>query len=139
MAKSLENDGQIYWAVTEFDRMIEVFESFVDSDSLRQKTSQLKASEKYHNQWNVAKDIEAKEYSLSENFLNRFRMESKTGQNDADFNWWKDQLKLLNHEIQNNENIEFKKMYSRLKNRLFVVAYETSVINYDSKQWSSAL
>lgn len=79
MAKSLENDGQIYWAVTEFDRMIEVFESFVDSDSLRQKTSQLKASEKYHNQWNVAKDIEAKEYSLSENFLNRFRMESKTG------------------------------------------------------------
>lgn len=79
MAKSLENDGQIYWAVTEFDRMIEVFESFVDSDSLRQKTSQLKASEKYHNQWNVAKDIEAKEYSLSENFLNRFRMESKIG------------------------------------------------------------
>ena len=139
IAKSFEDEGEIFNAVTEFDRMSEAYNSFVDCDSLKQKSSILKTSENYHREWKVAKDIEAKEYSLSENLLNRFRMESKIGKSDDNFNWWQDQFKILNNEIEQNENLELKKMYLRLKNRLFAVAYETSVIYYDTKNWKSAL
>jgi len=139
IASTFEKEEEFYQAVNELDRIENSYSHFYNVDSIKLKSSNLKVSESYKNELNYVKEIDAKEYRLSENFLERFRNESLMGKSDDNFKFWKDQMKILDDGIVNHNDLMLKNMYSRLRNRLSAVAYENSVIYRDSNKWIQAL
>jgi len=139
IATSFEKEGELYQAVNELDRIEKGYSHFFNLDSIKQKISILKASESYKKERDFVKEIDAREYNLSEIFLERFRNESLMGKSDDNFKFWKDQMKILDDGIVNNNDLMLKNMYTRLRNRLSAVAYENSVIYRNSNKWIQAL
>lgn len=139
IASTYEKEGQFYLAVNELNRIEKSYSHFFNVDSIKQKQSNLKTSEPFKKELNFVKDIDAKEYKLSENFLERFRNESMMGKSDDDFKFWKEEIKNLANGIVNNNDLMLKNMYTRLRNRLSAVAYENSVIYRNSNKWIQAL
>lgn len=138
-ASSIENDDSPLSAVYEYERLDRNYKSYFDMDSISAKIFKLKSSNSFQTEFQIRSQIEAKEYRISESFLDRFRKESTLGRSDDNYTWWKNELKDLNNEIKNDSNYFTVKMVKRLRYRLFAVAIESSNVYSDNNDLERAL
>jgi len=135
----IERNESLLSAVNEYERLYRNYKPYFDMDSIFAKISKLKSTNDFQIELQIRNQIEAKEYQISETFLDRFRNESAFGRSDDNYAWWKNELKELNNEIKKDSNYFTVKMVKRLRYRLFAVAIESSNLYSDNNDLERAL
>ncbi len=119
--KMLENDSTILETVSSYERIIALYSSFFETDSIVAQLLQLKKSKAYRQERvNLEKAFE-KEKILSKKFSNRFRSDLDKAKKPP-LNWWEKELgKLYKQQLASDG--QMRKMIVRVRYKVFAMAF----------------
>lgn len=139
IADSLYNGKRYIRALSELKHLQNIFQYFVNTDSIQKKIKQLESSKDYKKQYNHHLHYLDLENKLFLKFSKTYKQEVLNGASSDNFSWWKKEINALNEMISKAKTIGEKRAYERLKFSLQAGTYESSVSYIISKDFKRAL
>ena len=139
VANTLEKKHNISLAVEEYERIIRNYAPYFELDSLVTKIKELKKQKKYRQELKDQKRIASLEDTLRWKFQKKFSTEVESTKSKYNFKWWEKEIGKLEGNYINNEKIHFQKLGERLQYSLFAMAYESSNVYIQNKEFDKAL
>jgi hypothetical protein len=125
LADSLERNGYLNDAVSEYERLQRNYSDLVEGDYLDAILKRIKKQKEYKKAAIIENRVAILEDSLSGKFLQRFGQESLEGKSQDNFKWWKNQLHRFNKKYSEHKQVAYKDMAYRINRQLFAVAIES--------------
>ncbi|AXG72192.1 hypothetical protein KORDIASMS9_04460 [Kordia sp. SMS9] len=126
-------------SVNEYQSILKNFAPYFDLKAMQQKLESIKASPEYKAEVAARNANIKEENELYEKFSKVYSNDILAAKSDDDFQWWRQELKKLNADIEKSKNTAKGKMLKRLKYSLFAGAYESSVGYVNAKKYQHAL
>ena len=139
VADTLEKKYNISLAVEEYERIIRNYAPYFKLDSLVTKIKQLKKLKIYKKELKDQKRIASLEDTLRWKFQKKFSTEVESSKSNHNFKWWEKEIGKLKDNFVNNEKIHFQKLGERMQYSLFAMAYESSNVHIQNKEFDKAL
>lgn len=124
-ATQYEEEGNLQRAVVAYERILNNFSDQEGVDSLHKKVKLLKRQKGYKKALSAEKKVAVLEDTLSGKFMKRFSEEVFKGANDDDFDWWRNNIKMIQKKYSTNEQVAFQNMGFRIERQIFAVAIES--------------
>lgn len=139
VADTLEKKYNIPLAVEEYERIIRNYAPYFKLDSLVTKIKELKKLKIYKKGLKDQKRIASLEDTLRWKFQKKFSTEVESTKSNHNFKWWEKEIGKLKDNFVNNEKIHFQKLGERMQYSLFAMAYESSNVHIQNKEFDKAL
>lgn len=140
-ARRLEEEGQVYCAVFEYEAIVFTFQEWKDTKDISNRISHLKQSEEYRQFMTAEKEINEREDLHRQRFIQTFARIMKypeTVMNLADIYSELGISQLLN-KIKNKKNINEHYLASRLLTELFIHSVEEGGRYYEKGNYKMAI
>jgi hypothetical protein len=140
-AQRLEEEGQVYRAVSEYEAIVSAFQEWMDVKDISDRISPLKQSEEYRKFMNAEKEINEREDLHRQRFINTFARIMKypeTVMNLADI-YSELGISPLFNKVKNNKNINEHYLASRLLTELFIHSVEEGGRYYEKGDYKMAI
>ena len=116
-----EKKDELLMASLHYERIINSYDTYFDLDSLHLKLAILKKGKNYSNEITDLKEAFKQEVELSNSLLKRFNKDYNSPKSKH-IKWWRKEIANLNKKAE-KANAQMKKMYERVKFKIFVAAY----------------
>ncbi|MBT8264312.1 MAG: hypothetical protein KJN75_03160, partial [Muriicola sp.] len=120
-----EQEGRLHSAVVAYENILNNFSDQEGIDSLYKKIKILKRQKAYKKTLASEKKVAVLEDTLSGRFVNRFNEEVFKGGSDDDFDWWRQNLKMLRKKYSTHEQEAYQNMGFRIERQIFAVSIES--------------
>lgn len=140
-AQRLEEEGQVYRAVSEYEAIVFAFEEWKDAKDISDRISHLKQSEEYKQFMNAEKGINEREDLHRQRFIKTFARIIKypeTVMNLADI-YSELGISQLLYKVKNKKNINEHYLASRLLTELFIHSVEEGGRYYEKGNYKLAI
>jgi hypothetical protein len=140
-AQRLEEEGQVYRAVSEYEAIASAFQEWKDAKAISDRINHLKQSEEYRKFMNAEKEINEREDLYRKRFINTFARIMKypeTVMNLANIYSELGISPLLN-KVKNKKNINEHYLASRLLTQLFIHSVEEGWRYYEKGNYKMAI
>ncbi len=140
-AQRLEEEGQVYRAVSEYEAIASAFQEWKDAKDISDRISHLKQSEEYRKFMNAEKKINEREDLYRKRFINTFARIMKypeTVMNLADI-YSEFGISPLLDKVKNKKNINEHYLASRLLTQLFIHSVEEGWKYYEKGNYKMAI
>jgi len=140
-AQRLEEEGQVYRAVFEYEAIVFTFQEWKDTKDISDRISHLKQSEEYRQFMNAEKEINEREDLHRQRFIKMFARIMKypeTVMNLADI-YSELGISQLMYKIKNKKNINEHYLASRLLTELFIHSVEEGGRYYEKGNYKMAI
>ncbi len=139
VAGALEKKYKISLAVEEYERIMRNYAPYFKLDSLVTKIKGLKRLKNYKKEIKDQKRIASLEDTLRLKFQKKFSAEVESTKSKDYFKWWEKEIGKLEGKYVNSEQIHFQKLGERIQYSLFAMAYESSNVYIQNKEFDKAL
>ncbi len=123
-ADSLKANNEMVFSVNAYEKGITFFNTNNDN-FLRTKIAEIKKSKAYKDEIANMEETKALENKILNKLSVRFNEELKSAKNNADFKFWKSEIKDLNVMKLDNKNLMMQNMAFRTLNWFQIMVYET--------------
>jgi len=140
-AQQLEEEGQAYWAVFEYEALVFTFQEWKDTKDISDRISHLKQSEEYKQFVNAEKGINEREDLHRQRFIQTFARIMKSPETIMNLDEIYSELGIsqLLYKIKNKKNINEYYLASRLLTELFIHSVEEGGRYYEKGDYKMAI
>lgn len=140
-AQRLEEEGQVYRAVSEYEAITSAFQEWKDAEAISDRISHLKQSEEYKKFVNAEKGINEREDLHRQRFINTFARIMKYPETVMNLTDIYSELGIspLLDKIKNKKNINEHYLASRLLTQLFIHSVEEGWRYYEKGNYKMAI
>ncbi len=140
-AQQLEEEGQVYRAVFEYEALVLTFQEWKDTKDIIDRISQLKQSEEYRQFMSAEKEINEREDSHRQRFIQTFARIIKFPETVMNLDDVYSELGIsqLLYKVKNKKNINEYYLATRLLTELFIHSVEEGGRYYEKENYEMAI
>ncbi|WP_340074870.1 hypothetical protein [Leptobacterium sp. I13] len=136
---SLKNQKDLYRMGWEYKRLVSSFRTYMNTDTLSHKYSQLKKNKLYKKQQQIHNRLLEEEIVIVRKFRDRFYKELETPKAIKEFKWWNKEIEKFDKIYIEEASGEVKRMGQRIRYMLFAMVYEPANFYMENEIYEKAL